>query len=58
MPAVQQFLADEDPDVDAVYRLTRGLPCNFAKKTKKMAVVLPPGRMAPYNAQATLHLQN
>eukprot|EP00397_Hematodinium_sp_SG-2012_P035247 GEMP01037895.1.p1 GENE.GEMP01037895.1~~GEMP01037895.1.p1 ORF type:complete len:430 (+),score=85.56 GEMP01037895.1:129-1418(+) len=53
-PVVQQFLADEDPDVDAVYRLTRPLPCRFGSKDK--VLVVPPEVFAPYNAQATVHL--
>jgi hypothetical protein len=57
-PAVQQFLADEDPDVDAIFRLTRPLPCSFEglpeKSPELMAV--PPKFFTPYNAQATVHL--
>eukprot|EP01062_Namystynia_karyoxenos_P024638 TRINITY_DN1961_c0_g1_i2.p1 TRINITY_DN1961_c0_g1~~TRINITY_DN1961_c0_g1_i2.p1 ORF type:complete len:472 (+),score=131.41 TRINITY_DN1961_c0_g1_i2:83-1498(+) len=50
--AVLQSLADNDPDVDAIYRLTRPLPHYFARTPG--AVALPPGVMAPYNAQACL----
>jgi len=53
-PSVQQFLADVDPDVDAIYRLTRPLPCFFNGTHKPL--VLPAGTFAPYNAQATVHL--
>jgi len=57
-PAVQQFLADEDPDVDAIFRLTKPLPCHFKGLPdglpKDMAI--PPGVLLPYNAQATAHL--
>lgn len=58
-PAVQQFLADEDPDVDAIFRLTRQLPCRFQGLPKGMPEVLamPPQVFIPYNAQATVHLQ-
>ena len=57
-PAVQQFLADEDPDVDAIFRLTRPLPCSFngQKPGGPEAMAIPPGRFTPYNAQATVHL--
>jgi len=57
-PAVQQFLADEDPDVDAVFRLTRQLPCNFEGLPEQLPEVLatPPNLFLPYNAQATVHL--
>lgn len=57
-PAIQQFLADEDPDVDAIFRLTRPLPCNFEGLPPggPDTMVLPVGKFAPYNAQATVHL--
>lgn len=57
-PAVQQYLADEDPDVDAVFRLTRKLPCNFDGLPPELPEVLatPPNVFLPYNAQATVHL--
>eukprot|EP01065_Artemidia_motanka_P022898 TRINITY_DN2715_c0_g1_i13.p1 TRINITY_DN2715_c0_g1~~TRINITY_DN2715_c0_g1_i13.p1 ORF type:complete len:506 (+),score=117.52 TRINITY_DN2715_c0_g1_i13:63-1580(+) len=50
--AVLQSLADNDPDVDAIYRLTRPLSHYFAPQPS--AVALPVGVMAPYNAQACL----
>lgn len=58
-PAVQQFLADSDPDVDAVFRLTRQLPCSFEGVSAELpdVVAVPPQVFAPYNAQATVHLQ-
>jgi len=57
-PAVQQFLADEDPDVDAVFRLTRDLPCFFKGKpsSEPEHLAVPPNVFVPYNAQATVHL--
>jgi len=57
-PAVQQYLADEDPDVDAVFRLTRKLPCHFGGLPPELPQVLatPPNVFLPYNAQATVHL--
>lgn len=57
-PAVQQFLADEDPDVDAIFRLTRRLPCFFDGLPPELPGILatPPNIFLPYNAQATVHL--
>jgi len=52
---VLQSLADHDPDVDAVYRLTRPPHFTFSRAPGAPALVVPPGRLAPYNAQATLH---
>lgn len=49
---VYQSVADGDPDVDAVYRLTRRVPFNFTGET---IFVAPAGAAAPYNAQATVH---
>jgi hypothetical protein len=50
--AVYQSLADLDPDVDAVYRMTRPLPLRF---TLPDSILIPPkGVFAPWNAQATL----
>lgn len=53
---IVQSLANEDPDVDAIYRLTQPLPFDFTSKGFNVAV--PKGAYAPYNAQATLHLYN
>mmetsp|Transcript_92499 Transcript_92499/g.193388 ORF Transcript_92499/g.193388 Transcript_92499/m.193388 type:complete len:461 (+) Transcript_92499:128-1510(+) len=57
-PAVQQFLADEDPDVDAIFRLTRSLPCTFKGLPEDYPELMqiPPNIFVPYNAQATVHL--
>lgn len=57
-PAVQQFLANEDPDVDAIFRLTRPLPCSFEglPEGSPELMVVPPKFFTPYNAQATVHL--
>lgn len=55
---VYQSLADWDPDVDAIYRLTRPLPLNFDKVPAKGALVLPHGTFSPYNAQATLFTED
>ncbi|XP_013389154.1 probable glycosyltransferase STELLO2 [Lingula anatina] len=48
-----QSLADHEPDVDALYRLTQPLPFGFRQGNEYYAV--PYGIMVPYNAQATLH---
>lgn len=50
--AVVQFLANHDPDVDAIYRMTAPLPITF--KRNDAAVIMPRGSFAPWNAQATL----
>lgn len=49
---VVQSLANHDPDMDAIWRLTRKLPLNFDSDKR---VVLPPGTYSSYNAQATIH---
>lgn len=50
--AVVQSLADHDPDVDAIYRLTRKLPIYFWKGNTLL--VPPRGTFTPWNAQAVL----
>jgi len=47
---IWQGLADEDPDVDAIYRLTSDTPCVFKKKDP---VVLEKGTVCPFNSQNT-----
>ena len=47
---VWQALADEDPDVDAIYRLTSNRPCRFDAHPP---VVLPPKTFSPFNSQNT-----
>jgi hypothetical protein len=49
--AVWQGLADGDPDVDAIYRLTSNAPCYF---TQRNPVVLAEGTVSPFNSQNTL----
>jgi hypothetical protein len=49
---VQQYLADNDPDVDAVYRLTRKEPLFFDRGAEP--VVLADGAWTPFNSQNTL----
>jgi hypothetical protein len=48
---VWQGLADEDPDVDAIYRLTSDKPCFFEDKEP---VVLEKNTIAPFNTQNTM----
>ncbi|MDQ6626294.1 MAG: STELLO glycosyltransferase family protein [Verrucomicrobiota bacterium] len=47
---IQQGLADENPDVDAIYRLAFPLPQNFRPDRR---VVLGPGSWCPFNSQNT-----
>lgn len=47
---IQQGLADENPDVDAIYRLTLPLPLNFEKRE---SVALGNGSWCPFNSQNT-----
>lgn len=48
---VWQGLADEDPDVDAIYRLTNDTPCFFEERAP---IVLGKGTISPFNTQNTL----
>lgn len=48
---VWQGLADGDPDVDAIYRLTRGEACIFDESEP---LVLEPGTICPFNSQNTV----
>lgn len=50
--AVVQSLADHDPDVDAIYRMTRPLPIDFANRDT--ILVSNRGTFTPWNAQAVL----
>lgn len=50
---VFQSLADNDPDMDAIYRLTQPLPLRFGSEDL-LTLGLPLGCMSPFNAQATL----
>jgi hypothetical protein len=47
---IQQGLADENPDVDAIYRLTYPLPINFEIATK---LALGKNSWSPFNSQNT-----
>jgi hypothetical protein len=46
-----QGLADGEPDVDAIYRLTDDSPCFFEEREP---IVLPRGTWSPFNSQNTL----
>jgi hypothetical protein len=47
---VWQSLADGDPDVDAIYRLTDSTPCYFRNREP---IVLGVGSVCPFNSQVT-----
>jgi hypothetical protein len=47
---VWQGLADGDPDVDAIYRLTNNQPCYFEDRPP---LVLDKGALCPFNSQNT-----
>lgn len=49
---IQQGLADDNPDVDAIYRLTLPLPFSFERKLR---LALADGAWCPYNSQNTIH---
>ncbi len=48
---VWQGLADEDPDVDAIYRLTNDEPCYFIDRAP---IVLGKNTISPFNTQNTI----
>lgn len=48
---VWQGLADEDPDVDAIYRLTSDQICHF---NEREPIVLGKGTVSPFNTQNTI----
>ena len=47
---IQQGLSDENPDVDAIYRLILPLPIKFKKERK---IALSAGSWCPFNSQTT-----
>lgn len=49
---IWQGLADGDPDVDAIYRLTNNEPCYFQERAP---LVLAQGAWCPFNSQNTLY---
>lgn len=52
---VLQSLADNDPDVDGIYRLTKPIPFSFISRNTTYA--LHSNQYSPFNAQATLWTQ-
>ena len=48
---IQQGLANENPDVDAIYRLTRPLPQSFTSERRRVALLA--GSWSPFNSQNT-----
>ncbi len=48
---IQQGLADRNPDVDAIFRMTRPLPLDFDKRSE--ALSLSNGAWSPFNSQNT-----
>lgn len=48
---IWQGLADEDPDVDAIYRLTNDSICYF---NERKPIVLDKGTVSPFNTQNTM----
>ena len=50
-PLIVQGLADDNPDVDAVFRLTRQLPVRFDSAAKPLS--LEAGNWCPFNSQNT-----
>ena len=58
-PLVQQGVVDGDPDIDAIFRLTRkdkGVRLDVRFDRDQDVVVLPKGSLCPYNAQNTLYV--
>ncbi|XP_068752945.1 uncharacterized protein [Montipora capricornis] len=57
--SIQQGLVNGDPDVDAIFRLTRkdkGVDLNVKFDGNALPVALPPTTLAPFNSQNTLFL--
>lgn len=52
---IQQGLADENPDVDAIYRLLLPLPFRFERRRR---IALGDGSWCPYNSQNTIHYRD
>lgn len=54
-PLIQQGLVQNDPDVDAIFRLTRSLPIFF---NQQPPIALAPNTFAPFNSQNTVILHD
>lgn len=50
---VQQFVINGDPDVDAIYRLTKGIP--YISFLQKPPICINKGTFVPYNSQGTIY---
>ena len=56
---VLQAVCDIDPDMDAIYRLTRELPITFETDPSRTSnLMIPMDSFSAYNAQATTHMYN
>jgi len=56
---VLQFVANENPDIDAIHRMTKPLPMYFKGRNQGGSpIVTPLHSFVPYNAQATIHTPN
>ncbi|XP_001627412.2 probable glycosyltransferase STELLO1 [Nematostella vectensis] len=58
-PTIQQGVVDGDPDVDAIFRLTRkdaDVRIDVKFDSSAPAVLLPPHTMAPFNSQNTFFM--
>ena len=55
--AVLQSLADHQPDLDAIYRITMPVPFSFKRSNETKPLIVPKGVLTPYNSQATLHFE-
>ncbi|MGB8013699.1 MAG: STELLO glycosyltransferase family protein [Terriglobales bacterium] len=51
---IQSYLADDDPDVDAIYRLLYKRPTRFARRPP---VILNAGTWCPFNSQNTVFFE-
>jgi hypothetical protein len=51
---IQQGLADLDPDIDAIYRLTHVEELGHIIFQRRYPIYIPPNFMAPFNSQNTL----
>ena len=54
---VLQSLADHQPDLDAIYRITMPNPFFFKRSSETKPLLVPKQVLTPYNAQATLHFK-
>lgn len=55
---VIQYLADDNPDIDAFHRLSKPLPMTFKFDDDAHPILVPKHSYAPYNGQATVHMRN